>query len=106
MSERLAGYEQARLESQIRIDALEAENARLHQTISDTKILEIAIRVLSTHFDEFITSCMDEHGKPKAPMHKDLAKARGYLPAHCKNAYIKTASKQGEVRWRYHQTSN
>lgn len=50
---------------------------------------EIALRKLSEAFDAFVSACIDESGKPKAPTQQALAKAKGYLPPYCKNAYSK-----------------
>lgn len=49
----------------------------------------LSLRKLSEAFDRFVGACMDEKGKPKAPSAGDLAKARGYLPPYCHNAYGK-----------------
>jgi hypothetical protein len=56
------------------------------QEILDTereKMLRIVVRQLSEKFNIFVGSCMDENGNPKAPVYKELMKARGYLPATC-----------------------
>jgi len=52
-------------------------------------ILEIAIKKLSVAFDEFVGSCLDENGKPKAPDYRAIMKARGYLPTYCEHALSK-----------------
>lgn len=49
----------------------------------------VALRKLSEAFDRFVGACMDANGKPKAPSPQELAKARGYLPPYCANAYKK-----------------
>lgn len=50
-------------------------------------VIEHALRLLTTHFDDFIGECMDEDGKPKAPSPKALAQARACLPAAYKHAH-------------------
>lgn len=58
-------------------------------TESGNHILKLSIIKLSEAFDEFVSECLDEDGKPQQPDHRALAKARGYLPPYCKNAYEK-----------------
>jgi len=55
----------------------------------DSAILKLAIDKLSLAFDEFISACIDESGDTVAPSAQSLAKARGYLPPDCRNAYKK-----------------
>lgn len=50
---------------------------------------EIAIKVITKKFDEFIGECLDESGQPKMPSRKSLYRARGYLPFNSKNTLIK-----------------
>ena len=52
----------------------------------DEYILLKALQFLGEAFDRFIDDCIGVDG-PKAPSNKSLAKARAYLPPHCKNAY-------------------
>ena len=61
-------------------------------TESGNSILKLALIKLGESFDDFIGECMDEDGKPKAPDQQALAKARGYLPAFCENAYKKKST--------------
>ena len=56
-------------------------------TESGNAILKLALIKLSEAFDELVSECLDEDGKPQQPDHRALAKARGYLPPFCKNAY-------------------
>jgi len=56
---------------------------------SMAEVEELALRKLSEAFDRFVGACMDESGKSKAPSVQELAKARGYLPPYCQNAYKK-----------------
>ena len=51
--------------------------------------MALALFKLSEKFDEFIAECMDENGKPIAPSHKSIMRARGYLPPSCKTALKK-----------------
>lgn len=53
-------------------------------------VLEMAIKKLSKAFDEFIGSCLDADGKPKAPDYKAMMKARGYLPPYCSHALARS----------------
>ncbi len=53
----------------------------------ELRILELAIKTLSTSFDDFIGVCMDANGKSVAPPMKELMKARACLPPHCLNAF-------------------
>lgn len=53
------------------------------------KVLGIAIKKLSEAFDEFIGTCVDVDGKPKAPDQKSLMKAKSVLPPYCENALSK-----------------
>ena len=46
-----------------------------------------ALRILTKHFDTFISECMDTDGKPKAPSTKALMQARACLPAQYANAF-------------------
>ena len=55
--------------------------------MNERMIDRIAIRALSAAFDEFVAACVDEHGKPRAPSVKALAKARGYLPPGATMSY-------------------
>jgi hypothetical protein len=49
----------------------------------------IAINAITDEFDLFISSCIDEQGKPKQPSMRDLMRARGCLPARCANTLHK-----------------
>lgn len=55
----------------------------------EAKILGIAIRKLTEAFDNFISSCMDEHGNPVQPNYRSLMRARSCLPNWCKNTLVK-----------------
>lgn len=48
---------------------------------------QVALRVLSSAFDDFLRKCVDDSGNPKTPSARDIAKARGYLPPRCLMAY-------------------
>ena len=52
----------------------------------EVAVLEIALKVLSTRFDEFVSACLDAEGKPAAPARKDVMRARACLPPYCKYA--------------------
>ena len=51
----------------------------------NTKILFYALKVMTKSLDELVTECLKEDGPNKGA----IAKARGYLPAYCKNTYVK-----------------
>lgn len=55
----------------------------------DIVILELTIKKLSEAFDEFVGSCLDENGKPKAPDYRAIMKARGCLPPYFEHALSK-----------------
>lgn len=64
--------------------------ARAQELLSgaeDADILKLSLDALTAHFDEFIGECM-----AGAPSAKALARARGYLPAKCVNAFKKGAT--------------
>ena len=61
-----------------------AENA-----LTEAEINRHIIAVLTRTLDTFIGACMDSSGQPKAPDRQALMRARGYLPATCKNTLIK-----------------
>jgi hypothetical protein len=48
---------------------------------------------MSTAFDNFVSACLDEKGKPKAPDYKSLMRAKGYLPPYCVNAFTSKKEK-------------
>jgi hypothetical protein len=52
----------------------------------EVHLLELALKTLSTRFDEFIGSCLDAGGKVVTPAKKDLMRARACLPPGCKHA--------------------
>jgi len=52
---------------------------------SNDKILFFALKVMSKSLDELVTECLKEGG----PDRRAIAKARGYLPPYCENAYQK-----------------
>jgi hypothetical protein len=56
---------------------------------NDVAVLELSIKKLSEAFDEFIGSCVDPDGKPKAPDKKELMRAKACLPKYCANALNK-----------------
>lgn len=58
-------------------------------TISSAEVLllEGAVRVITRNFNDFIAACVDDAGKPKMPSHRDIAKARGYMPAGYSMSY-------------------
>jgi hypothetical protein len=53
----------------------------------DLRVMELAVKQLTDHFNEFIGSCMDANGKPIAPPMKALMQARACLPARCEHAF-------------------
>lgn len=53
----------------------------------EVRLLELATKQVTDHFNEFIGACLDENGKPKAPQMKDIMKARACLPARCEHAF-------------------
>lgn len=55
----------------------------------DKEILELSLKKLSLAFDEFISECLTEDGKPKEPTIQAIMKSKGYLPSYCKNSYKK-----------------
>lgn len=59
----------------------------------DQKILELSLEKLSRAFDEFISCCLDDKENPKAPIKKELMKARGFLPPYCNLALSKGKQK-------------
>jgi hypothetical protein len=56
------------------------------------EILKIVVKKAHEVLDEFISECIGEDGKPKAPSYKSLMKVRGYLPESYKNSIIKKKS--------------
>lgn len=52
-------------------------------------ILKHSLKALTEEFDDFIGSCTDENGQPKAPAIGDLMKAKACLPNGYKNAFKK-----------------
>jgi hypothetical protein len=46
----------------------------------EVRMLEIALKVLSARFDEFVGSCLDANGNVVAPAKKDVMRARACLP--------------------------
>lgn len=52
-------------------------------------IFYLTIATITKSFDEFVGECMED-GEPKAPAKKSLMRARGYLPAWCKNTLVKS----------------
>lgn len=55
----------------------------------EDNILEFALRAMERSTDEFISSCLDEQGKIKAPDRRAIMRIRGMLPKWCKNTLIK-----------------
>ncbi len=60
----------------------------------------IAIRALTSAFNEFVAACVDEHGKPRAPSRGALAKARGCLPPGSTMSYGYKGRREAEDRAR------
>jgi hypothetical protein len=52
----------------------------------EVRMLEIALKVLSARFDEFVGSCLDANGNVVAPAKKDVMRARACLPPGSKHA--------------------
>lgn len=62
-------------------------------------ILSIAIKCLTKEFDEFISCCIDEHGKPKAPNMGELMKAKGSIPSvGYNNGFVKKDKKSKKTK--------
>lgn len=55
----------------------------------DTVILDAALRGMSQALDDLVSACLTENGQIQAPSSKAIAKARGYLPPYCDNAFPK-----------------
>lgn len=51
----------------------------------NSTILFHALKVMSKALDELVTECQNDEG----PSKQAVAKARGYLPPYCENAYVK-----------------
>jgi hypothetical protein len=58
----------------------------------DSSILALSLDVMTRALDTLVGACMDENGKPKAPERRELMQARGYLPAKCRHAFVRTTS--------------
>ena len=55
----------------------------IEEGLPNSKILFYALKVSTKALDDLVTECLKEGGADK----RAIAKARGYLPAYCKNTY-------------------
>ncbi len=56
---------------------------------AEIQVLELALKSVSTRLNDFVSSCIDEQGNPKAPTQKDIMQARASLPPYCAQAFKK-----------------
>lgn len=56
---------------------------------NDRKVLQISLEKITMAFNEFISECLDDDSKPKAPQMKALMRARACLPAKCSKTLSK-----------------
>ena len=54
---------------------------------ADIEVLKLSVDVLTRALNSLVEDCTGMDGKPKAPSHKELSKARGYLPAQYSMSY-------------------
>ncbi len=66
----------------------------LLQTHNESEFNRISLLAVTRRFDEFISKCMDDQGKPKAPSLGDIAQARACLPINYKNSFIPKVGKK------------
>jgi hypothetical protein len=57
--------------------------------VTSEDILMLSISALSEAFNDLISECMDEYGKPKRPTMKAIMRARGCLPPQYSTSLIK-----------------
>lgn len=59
----------------------------------EVRILELAVKALTTQMNELLTDCTDEKGQPKAPSRKVYMQSRACLPAEYSMALTKAKEK-------------
>lgn len=57
--------------------------------LTDNKVLEIALSVLTKQLNELVADCTDEKGKVKAPSNKVLMQSKASLPSWCSESFKK-----------------
>lgn len=75
-------------ESQERADAIAeiVERAiRDAQQAADAQVQRAAVRVMTKALDDLVSACMNGDGTLRPPDRASLMRARGLLPAYCKN---------------------
>lgn len=55
----------------------------------DVLVLTLSLKSLSKALDSFVSSCLNEEGKPKAPDYRAIMQAKACLPPYCDNAFQK-----------------
>lgn len=62
-------------------------NDALREAVEENQLLRLSLKVMTNALDELVGACMTPDGKAAAPTHKELMRARAYLPRGAKHAF-------------------
>lgn len=64
---------------------------KVDSSSNEAFLLSLALRAVTENFADLLDACVADNGSPRAPVMKDVMRARACLPPSCKHAFTPKA---------------